>query len=177
MNGFQLIPVNAVTSAASGANSENSAWLQGTLFSTLHHQCSERAQSQMSILGAVLQGQYRNSIKTSPPDHDTNECPRLTGTIGSSGCNNAIVSSNNYFLSTDYLAKLNSTFAFYQSILPVINGSFTAATSTAASAQGSTTDSFKNAYTSKHFSLGLSHNEDSNRDSLRLGSCLNDPQH
>jgi hypothetical protein len=29
LNGFQLIPVNAVTSAISSSNSENSAWLQG----------------------------------------------------------------------------------------------------------------------------------------------------
>ena len=90
LNGFQLIPVNAVTSASSSANSENSAWLQG-----------------------------------------------------SSGCENAIVSSNNYFISSEYMQKYNSTFAFYQSILPVINGTFTAAT-----------DTFKNAYTgnfSKHF--------------------------
>lgn len=83
MNGFQLIPVQVVTSAASTSNSENSAWLQG-----------------------------------------------------SSGCENAIVSSNNYFFSSEYMQKLNSTAAFYQSILPVINGTFTAAT-----------DSFKNAYT------------------------------
>jgi hypothetical protein len=85
LNGFQLIPVNAVASAASGANSENSAWLQGQ-----------------------------------------------------SGCNNAIVSSNNYFYSPEYLNKLSSTAGFYQSVLPVINGTFTSAT-----------DTFKNAYTSK----------------------------
>ena len=85
LNGFQLIPVNAVTSAASGTNSENSGWLQGQ-----------------------------------------------------SGCNNAIVSSNNYFFSAEYLSKLSSTAAFYQSILPVINGTFT-----------SSTDTFKNAYTSE----------------------------
>jgi hypothetical protein len=85
LNGFQLIPVNAVASASSSANSENSAWLQG-----------------------------------------------------SSGCENAIISSNNYFISAEYMQKYNSTFAFYQSILPVINGTFTAAT-----------DTFKNAYTSK----------------------------
>lgn len=84
-NGFQLIPVNAVQSASTGANSENSAWLQGQ-----------------------------------------------------SGCGNAIVSSNNYFSSAEYLQKLNSTMSFYKSILPVINGTFTSAT-----------DSFKNAYTSK----------------------------
>ncbi len=85
LNGFQLIPVNVVASAASGSNSENSAWLQGQ-----------------------------------------------------SGCYNAIVSSNNYFFSSEYLDKLNSTAKFYQSILPVINGTFTSAT-----------DTFKNAYSSK----------------------------
>ena len=85
MNGFQLIPVNAVASASSSSNSENSAWLQG-----------------------------------------------------SSGCGNAVVSSNNYFISDEYMEKLNSTAAFYQNILPVINGTFTAAT-----------DTFKNAYTSE----------------------------
>lgn len=82
LNGFQLIPVNAVASASSSSNSENSAWLQG-----------------------------------------------------SSGCNNAIVSSNNYFYSTEYMEKLNSTYDFYQSILPVINSTFSA-----------TYDTFKNAY-------------------------------
>jgi hypothetical protein len=85
MGGFQLIPVNAVASAASSTNSENSAWLQG-----------------------------------------------------SSGCNNAIVSSNDYFYSPEYMGLLNSTAAFYQNILPVINTTFTAKT-----------DTFKNAYTSK----------------------------
>jgi hypothetical protein len=85
MGGFQLIPVNAVASAVSSTNSENSAWLQG-----------------------------------------------------SSGCNNAIVSSNDYFYSTEYMDLLNSTAAFYQNILPVINTTFTAKT-----------DTFKNAYTSK----------------------------
>jgi hypothetical protein len=85
LNGFQLIPVNAVASASSSANSENSAWLQG-----------------------------------------------------SSGCANAIVSSNDYFISAEYNQELNSTADFYQSILPVINGTFTAAT-----------DTFKNAYISK----------------------------
>lgn len=85
MNGYQLIPVNAVSSASTtGTSTENSAWLQG-----------------------------------------------------SSGCLNAIVSSNNYFSSEDYLNTLASTHDFYQSILPTINGTFTA-----------TTDTYKNAYTS-----------------------------
>ncbi|KAF4630134.1 hypothetical protein G7Y89_g8009 [Cudoniella acicularis] len=82
LGGFQLIPVNAVASASSAANSENSAWLQGQ-----------------------------------------------------SGCANAIISSNAYFYSQEYMNKLNSTMSFYQSILPVISGTFTNAT-----------DTFKNAY-------------------------------
>jgi hypothetical protein len=85
LDGFQLIPVNAIASAASGANSENSAWLQGQ-----------------------------------------------------SGCNNAIISSNNYFFSEEYMTELNKTLNFYHSVLPVINGTFTLAQ-----------DNFKNAYLSK----------------------------
>jgi hypothetical protein len=85
LNGFQLIPVNAIASAASGANSENSAWLQGQ-----------------------------------------------------SGCNNAIVSSNNYFSSREYMNELNSTMGFYHGVLPVINGTFSLAQ-----------DNFKNAYLSE----------------------------
>lgn len=93
LNGFQLIPVNAVASASSGANSENSEWLQGQ-----------------------------------------------------SGCNKAIVSSNNYFFSQEYLNKLNATAGFYSNILPVVQGIFTSAT-----------DSFKNAYTgTKHQNILLS---------------------
>ncbi|CAK7205187.1 hypothetical protein SEUCBS139899_007952 [Sporothrix eucalyptigena] len=82
-SGYQYIPVNIVSSAASASGSEDSEWLQG-----------------------------------------------------GSGCNNAIISSNNYFLSSEYLTTLNSTSAFYTSLLPVINTTFTSAQ-----------DSFKNAYT------------------------------
>jgi hypothetical protein len=32
LGGYQLIPVNAVASASSSANSENSAWLQGRTY-------------------------------------------------------------------------------------------------------------------------------------------------
>jgi len=85
LGGFQLIPVNAIASAASGSNSENSAWLQGQ-----------------------------------------------------SGCNNAILSSNNYFFSQEYMTELNSTMDFYHSVLPVINGTFNLAQ-----------DNFKNAYLSE----------------------------
>ncbi|KAH8815018.1 histidine acid phosphatase-like protein [Xylogone sp. PMI_703] len=82
LNGFQLIPVNQVTSLANGANSENTLWLQG-----------------------------------------------------SSGCGNAIISSNNYFISEEYETTLNKTNDFYQNLLPVVNTTFPAAK-----------DNFKNAY-------------------------------
>ncbi|SPQ23188.1 ace4dc57-dd88-4b7b-b07b-57dc313a7ec7 [Thermothielavioides terrestris] len=82
LGGYQYIPVNAVTSAASGSSSENSVWLQGT-----------------------------------------------------SGCGNAMISSNEYYTSTEYLDTLASTADFYKSLEPVINGTFTEAQA-----------SFKNAY-------------------------------
>lgn len=86
LNGYQLIPVNAVSTTSSSANSENSEWLQG-----------------------------------------------------SSGCNNAVISSNDYLYSDEYMTMLNKTAQFYQNILPVINTTFT-----------STTDTFKNAYSSNY---------------------------
>jgi hypothetical protein len=85
LDGYQFIPINAVQSASSSSNAENSEWLQG-----------------------------------------------------GSGCGNAVVSSNNYFTSTEYLSTLNSTRQFYQDLLPVINTTFS-----------SSQANFKNAYTSK----------------------------
>jgi hypothetical protein len=43
---------------------------------------------------------------------------------GDSNCENAIVSSNDYFLSSEYLALLNSTQAFYTNLTPIINATF-----------------------------------------------------
>jgi hypothetical protein len=57
---------------------------------------------------------------------------------GNSGCENAIISSNNYFLSQDYMDMSSSTASFYQSILPVINNTY-----------NTSTDTYKNAYASK----------------------------
>jgi len=59
-------------------------------------------------------------------------------------CNNAEISSNQYYYTQEYNDLLNSTGDFYQSILPVINGTFTSAT-----------DGFKNAYTSKSEMLSM----------------------
>ncbi|KAI1492675.1 histidine acid phosphatase-like protein [Biscogniauxia mediterranea] len=83
LDGYQYIPINAVTTASSNTNSENNEWLQG-----------------------------------------------------GSGCGNAIVSSNNYFISSEYLATYDETTSFYSDLLPVINSTFDADEA-----------NFKNAYT------------------------------
>lgn len=56
---------------------------------------------------------------------------------GSSGCANAVSSSNDYLKSSEYLDFLNKTGSFYQDLLPVYNSTFNSSTAT-----------FKNAYTS-----------------------------
>lgn len=53
-------------------------------------------------------------------------------------CNLAEISSNNYYYSNEYNSLLNSTQSFYQSLLPIINGTFSSSKS-----------NFKNAYTSE----------------------------
>ncbi|KAJ2966360.1 hypothetical protein NUW58_g10679 [Xylaria curta] len=54
---------------------------------------------------------------------------------GGSGCDNAVVSSNNYLSSTEYITTYGQSKAFYESLLPVINSTFDADDA-----------SFKNAY-------------------------------
>ncbi|RFU79523.1 histidine acid phosphatase [Trichoderma arundinaceum] len=54
---------------------------------------------------------------------------------GSSGCSDAVVSSNSYFLTPEYLSTLDDTKDFYQDLLPVINTTF-----------NSTRATFKNGY-------------------------------
>ena len=56
---------------------------------------------------------------------------------GSSNCANAIISSNNYFASSDFMSLLNSTQGFYNGLSPMINSTF-----------NSSQTSYKNAYTS-----------------------------
>lgn len=55
-----------------------------------------------------------------------------------SGCNNAEISSNNFFLSAEYQQLQNSTQAFYSRLVPVVNNTFSSIQVT-----------FKNAYTSE----------------------------
>ena len=67
-------------------------------------------------------------------------------------CNNAEISSNAYYYSPEYNTLLSSTRDFYQSLLPIINGTF-----------NSTQSTFKNAYTSKFtdFDRVTQHNQPS----------------
>lgn len=75
LNGYQLIPVNIVSSvaASSGVDPENTQWLQGI-----------------------------------------------------SGCPAAVASSNAYFLSSEFTSTASKTKAFYQSLNPVVSGTFSA---------------------------------------------------
>ncbi len=57
---------------------------------------------------------------------------------GSGNCANAIVSSNNYFKSSEYKSLKDGTMSFYQSLQPAINSTFSANQS-----------SFQNAYSSE----------------------------
>jgi len=69
----------------------------------------------------------------------TNTASESTGWLQSTtGCLNAVTSSNEYFNSADYVSLLNSTSNFYQKILPTVNTTFSAAN-----------NSYKNAYTSE----------------------------
>ncbi|KAI0141333.1 histidine acid phosphatase-like protein [Pestalotiopsis sp. NC0098] len=111
LSGYQYIPINAVASASSSSNAENSGWLQG-----------------------------------------------------SSGCGNAVVSSNNYLSSSEYLSTLNSTNGFYQGLLPVINTTF-----------NSSQASFKNGYTIYDYvHVATIHNSSIPSDDLLTNDTLNE---
>ncbi|KAJ6780586.1 hypothetical protein PWT90_04069 [Aphanocladium album] len=83
LGGYQYIPVDAVSDAATIEKAENNAWLQGN-----------------------------------------------------TGCTNAEVSSKNYFNSADFAKTAAESKDFYQSLMPVINSTFSSSDAT-----------FKNAYT------------------------------
>ena len=88
---------------------------------------------------------------------------------GAGNCAKAIVSSNNYFSSQEYMDLLNTTKSFYQSLNPVVNSTFTADQNT-----------FKNAYSSKCTRYSHpSQNPQANPPlphSLRLPQCRFNPQ-
>lgn len=63
---------------------------------------------------------------------------------GTSGCGRAVVSSNGYFASAEYLATLESTRGFYRDLMPAINRTFSADAA-----------NFKNGYASESFFFAL----------------------
>ncbi|KAJ5517607.1 Histidine phosphatase superfamily clade-2 [Penicillium expansum] len=76
---------------------------------------------------------------------------RLPAHSGSSGCQKATVSSNNYFTSEMYTSLLSSTKEFYQSLSPMLDGAFASSDMT-----------FKNAYTIfDYLNVGNIHNSTS----------------
>jgi hypothetical protein len=74
-----------------------------------------------------------NSVSTASSNADSESNEWLQA---GSGCGRAVVSSNAYFTSAEYLSALESTSSFYQSLLPVISSTFPGDKAT-----------FKNAYT------------------------------
>ncbi|KAK1240808.1 hypothetical protein MKX07_006241 [Trichoderma sp. CBMAI-0711] len=81
---------------------------------------------------------------------------------GSSGCSDAVVSSNSYFLTPEYLDTLNRTHGFYQDLLPVINTTF-----------NSTTATFKNGYSIfDYINVATIHNASIPSSSLLTNSTL-----
>jgi len=73
LNGFQLIPVNAVVSASSSANSENQAWLQGL------SGCNNAVLSSNSYFSSA---EYTETLK-STTDFFQNIAPVVSGTFTS----------------------------------------------------------------------------------------------
>ena len=65
---------------------------------------------------------------------------------GAGNCANAIASSNAYFANPDYKELLEETREFYESLAPVVNGTF-----------GEEDLSYKNAYASAYSLLFLTH--------------------
>lgn len=89
-----------------------------------------------SEVQAPLGGYQYIPVSTSSTASSSSNSENNEWLQGGSGCGNAMVSSNNYFLSQEYTSTLDQTRSFYSSLLPVINSTFSASQAT-----------FKNAYT------------------------------
>ncbi|KAF2973024.1 hypothetical protein GQX73_g525 [Xylaria multiplex] len=64
-----------------------------------------------------------NAVESAASSKSSENNPWLQG---GSGCDNAVVSSNNYLSSSEYKTYYADSLDFYQSLLPVINSTFTA---------------------------------------------------
>ncbi|KAI1400360.1 phosphoglycerate mutase-like protein [Hypoxylon fuscum] len=101
-----------------------------------------------SKVEAPLGGYQYIPITTSSTASTSTDAESSEWLQGGSGCGNAVVSSNNYFQSPEYISTLNETKSFYSNLLPVISGVFSASQAT-----------FKNAYTIfDYINVGTIHN-------------------
>ncbi|KAI0838948.1 histidine acid phosphatase-like protein [Hypoxylon sp. FL0890] len=89
-----------------------------------------------SEVQAPLGGYQYIPVSTSSTASSSSDSENSEWLQGGSGCGNALVSSNNYFLSSEYVSKFDQTKGFYGDLLPVINSTFSASQA-----------NFKNAYT------------------------------
>ena len=117
-----------------------------------------------SIIQSPLGGYQLIPVSVLAPTSAVSQPGDAVWLEGTTGCENAVVSSNNYFLSQDFQNMTNMTASFYPTILPVINNTFTAAK-----------DIYKNAYASKFLLLLLDLVPDNC--SLGLYPSIADPQH
>ncbi|KAL7950637.1 histidine phosphatase superfamily [Trichoderma barbatum] len=132
---------------------------------------SQSAGSQKLANGTTVEaplGGYQyipvNTVATSASSANSEQNAWLQG---SSGCRDAVVSSNSYFLTPEYLSTLDETRDLYQSLLPVINTTF-----------NSTTATFKNGYSVwDYINVATIHNASISSDKLLTKSTLSDLYH
>jgi hypothetical protein len=110
-------PVDIVLQAAA------IGWLQG-LYPPVGPQIGSQILANGSTIEAPLNGYQLIPVNQVGSVVTSSNLENTVWLQGSSGCENAIISSNNYFISEEYITTEAETEAFYQSIYPVVNGSF-----------------------------------------------------
>ncbi|KAJ5177298.1 uncharacterized protein N7482_003175 [Penicillium canariense] len=146
IEGISSLIVNAQqisASAPADAVLQNSAtgFLQGTLANS-------------TTVVSPLRGYQLIQVTSTSSDADSEDATWLQG---SSDCQKATVSSNNYYISDSYNSMLKSTKDFYESLSPMLNSTFT-----------SSEMSFKNAYTIfDYLNVGQIHNSTTDSPALK----------
>ena len=118
---------NVLMSSAQG-------FLQG-LYPPVGPQLGQEKLRNNTVVQAPLNGYQLIPIQTVTSGTGSEDSAWLQG---SGNCAKAIVSSNNYYVSAEYMSLANSTTGFYNSIAPTVNATF-----------APSDINFKNAYTSK----------------------------
>lgn len=110
-------PVDIVLQAAA------IAWLQG-LYPPVGAQLGSQTLANGTTIEAPLNGYQLIPVNQVSAVATSSNLENTVWLQGSSGCANAIISSNNYFVSEEYMATKAATDSFYRGIHPVVNGSF-----------------------------------------------------